>query len=525
MNAVDDNKVVIFDTTLRDGEQAPGCSMTLNEKLRVAAALTELKVDVIEAGFPAASPGDFEAVQRIAREVSGPSICGLARCIPADIQSAWDALKEAEQPRIHVFVATSQIHREHKLKMAKDEIIRTAVEGVTRARELCEDVEFSPEDASRTELEYLVEVVEAAIDAGARTVNIPDTVGYTVPGEFSELFQYLLQNVRGIENVRLSVHCHDDLGLAVANSLSAVQAGARQVECTINGIGERAGNCSLEEIVMALKTRASYFGLHTSVDTRRLYPTSRTVANITGLRPPRNKAIVGENAFAHEAGIHQHGMLRHRATYEIMRPEDVGLARSNLVLGKHSGRHAFRDRVAELGFHLDDVELNRCFEEFKRLADRKKDMYDRDIEAIIMNVDAGRMGPWSIEELHITAGTGSIAAAAVILRHSDGREVREAAVGDGPVAAAFTALERVTGIDLDVKNFEVQGVTTGDDAQGEVIVTVEYNRQSYRGHGVSTDIVESAALAYLEVINRVLRRQQAENRAADDNVAMGVPKI
>jgi 2-isopropylmalate synthase len=511
MNAVNDNRVVIFDTTLRDGEQAPGCSMTLNEKLRVAAALRDLKVDVIEAGFPAASRGDFEAVQEIARTIEGPSICGLARCNPKDIRRAWDAVKEAERSRIHVFVATSQIHREHKLQMAKDEIIRTAVEGVQLARELCDDVEFSPEDASRTELEYLGEVVEAAIGAGATTVNIPDTVGYTVPGEFYELFSYLKQKVPGIDNIRLSVHCHDDLGMAVANSLAAVQAGARQIECTINGIGERAGNCSLEEVVMAIKTRENFFGVETGIDTQRLYPTSRIVSTVTGMHTPRNKAIVGENAFAHEAGIHQHGMIQNRATYEIMLPEDVGLSRSNLVLGKHSGRHAFRQRVEQLGFKLDDVELNRCFEEFKALADRKKDMYDRDIEAIIMNADIGKAGPWIIDELHITAGTGTVAAAALLLRHTDGHEVREAAEGDGPVAATFRALEQATGIDLKLTNFEVHGVTVGDDAQGEVTVTVEYNGQSFRGHALSTDIVESAALAYLEVMNRITRREKTEN--------------
>jgi 2-isopropylmalate synthase len=495
--------------------------MTLNEKLRVAAALSSLRVDVIEAGFPAASPGDFESVQAIARKVRGATVCGLARCLPGDIERSWAALKDAEAPRIHVFVATSQIHREHKLNMAREEVLQTAVDGVRRARDLCDDVEFSPEDAARTERDYLAEVVEAAIEAGATTVNIPDTVGYTVPGEFYEVFHYLKEHVRGIDGVRLSVHCHDDLGLAVANSLSAVQAGARQVECTINGIGERAGNCSLEEIVMAIRTREDFFGVTTRVDSSRLYPTSRIVSNITGLRPPRNKAIVGENAFAHEAGIHQHGMLKNRSTYEIMRPEDVGMARSNLVLGKHSGRHAFRERVEHLGFQLDDVELNRCFEEFKRLADRKKEMYDRDIEAIIMNVDSTKAGPWSIGELHITAGTGAIAAAALRLKHTDGQEITEAAVGDGPVAAAFGALERATGIELELKNFEVQGVTMGDDAQGEVIVTVDYEGQSYRGHAVSTDIVESAALAYLEVINRILRRNKSPDDATDEQAAAG----
>ena len=522
MNAVDD-RVVIFDTTLRDGEQAPGCSMTLNEKLRVATALRDLNVDVVEAGFPAASPGDFESVRTIARSIEGPTICGLARCNPNDIRCAWDAVKDAASPRIHVFVATSQIHREHKLQMAKEEILRSAVESVSLARECCEDIEFSPEDASRTELEYLAQVVQAVIEAGATTVNIPDTVGYAVPGEFFEVFKYLTEHVSGIDAVRLSAHCHDDLGLAVANSLAAVQAGARQIECTMNGIGERAGNCSLEEVVMALKTREGHFGVTTAVDTRRLYPTSRIVASVTGMHTPRNKAIVGENAFAHEAGIHQHGMLQHRATYEIMRPEDVGLARSNLVLGKHSGRHAFRERVQQLGFGLDDVELNRCFDEFKRLADRKKDMYDADIEAIIMNVDVGKTGPWIIDELRITAGTGTVAAAALKLSHTDGREIREAAEGDGPVAAAFRALEAATGVDLTLKNFEVRGVTVGDDAQGEVTVTVEYNQQSFRGHAVSTDIVESAAFAYLEVINRIVRRRDPQDRVVEKTVALGNP--
>lgn len=523
MNAVYDDRVAIFDTTLRDGEQAPGCSMTLNEKLRVATALRDLKVDIIEAGFPAASPGDFDSVRSIARTIDGPTICGLARCNSKDIRYAWDAVKDSANPRIHVFVATSQIHREHKLQMAKEEILKSAVESVSLAREYCENIEFSPEDASRTELEYLAEVVQAVIEAGATTVNIPDTVGYALPDEFFKVFKYLKDNVSGIDKIRLSAHCHDDLGLAVANSLAAVQAGARQIECTVNGIGERAGNCSLEEVVMAIKTRDSYFNVTTGVDTERLYPTSRVVANVTGMHTPRNKAIVGENAFAHEAGIHQHGMLQNRATYEIMRPEDVGLGRSNLVLGKHSGRHAFRERVEQLGFHLDDVELNRCFQEFKRLADRKKDMYDADIEAIIMNVDVGKAGPWIIDELRITAGTGTVAAAALKLAHTDGREIREAAEGDGPVAAAFRALEAATGVELTLKNFEVRGVTVGDDAQGEVTVTVEYNGQSFRGHAVSTDIVESAAFAYLEVINRILRRRDSDDGVEEKTIALGNP--
>ena len=373
------DRVLIFDTTLRDGEQSPGCSMTQPEKLRVARALAELGVDVIEAGFPAASRGDFDSVSAVAREVEGPVVCALARCHDEDIELAARALAAAERRRLHVFLATSSIHRQYKLNMAQEEILRLAAAGVGRARELCEDVEFSPEDASRTELEFLAQVVEVAIAAGATTVNIPDTVGYTVPDEFAELFRYLRKNVRGIEGVRLSVHCHDDLGMAVANSLTAVVAGARQIECTMNGIGERAGNCSLEEVVMALKTRAAFFNVATAVNTSRLYPTSRLVSSITGMPIPRNKAVVGENAFAHESGIHQHGMLKHHSTYEILRPEDVGLSRSHLVLGKHSGRHAFRERVQALGFELEEAELNRVFEEFKALADKKKELFDGDI--------------------------------------------------------------------------------------------------------------------------------------------------
>jgi len=504
-----DKRILIFDTTLRDGEQAPGCSMTLNEKLRVAAALRDLRVDVIEAGFPAASPGDFESVSAIASEIRGPVICGLARCHENDIKRAWAALQHAERQRIHVFVATSEIHREFKLQMAREEIIRRAVESVRMARELCTEVEFSAEDASRTEPAYLAEVISAVIEAGATVINIPDTVGYTVPAEFFSLFTYLQEHVPGIDQVILSVHCHDDLGMAVANSLAAVSAGARQVECTINGIGERAGNCSLEEVVMALKTRQEHFRCTTGIDSRRLYPTSRLVSSITGMHVPRNKAIVGENAFAHEAGIHQHGMLQNAATYEIMRPEDVGLSRSNLVLGKHSGRHAFRDRVQQLGFELDDEQLNRAFEDFKKLADRKKELFDADIEAIIMHTGSGEAGPWSLEELHITAGTGTIAAAAARLKHSDGRIVDEAAVGDGPVEAAFKALERASGITLKLTKFEVRSVTVGEDAQGEVTVTVHHEGQDQRGHGVSTDIVEAGARAYLEVINRTARQRAA----------------
>ena len=503
-----EERIRIFDTTLRDGEQAPGCSMTLTEKLRVARALADLNVDIIEAGFPAASPGDFDAVQAIAEADLGPVICGLARCNPDDIEKVHAAVKAARRHRIHVFVATSQIHREHKLKMAKEEIIKSADRAVRLAREFCDDVEFSPEDASRTELAYLAEVVSAAIEAGATTVNIPDTVGYTVPAEFDELFRYLRAHVAGIENITLSVHCHNDLGMAVANSLAAVRAGARQVECTINGIGERAGNCSLEEIVMALRTRAEFFGLGTGIETTRLYPTSRLVSSITGMHVPRNKAIVGENAFAHEAGIHQHGMLQHSSTYEIMRPEEVGISRSNLVLGKHSGRHAFRERVAQLGFELDEFETNRAFQAFKKLADRKKDVFDGDIEAIIMNADSASSGPWIMRSLEVRTHSDEPARATITLVGEDGRETTRSAEGDGPIAAACHVLADVTGVAFALRNFELHSASIGEDAQGEVTVTVEHDGESYRGHGTSVDIVEAGTRACLEVINRILRRRQ-----------------
>jgi 2-isopropylmalate synthase len=509
-------RVIIFDTTLRDGEQAPGCSMTQPEKLRVARALAELGVDVIEAGFPAASRGDWESVNAVAREVPGPIICGLARCNRGDIELAAKALRDAPRHRLHVFLATSAIHRQYKLNMAQDEILRTAVEGVRIAREFSEDVEFSPEDASRTELEFLAQVVEAAIEAGASTINIPDTVGYTVPDEFAELFRYLRKNVRGIERVTLSVHCHDDLGMAVANSLTAVVAGARQIECTINGVGERAGNCSLEEVVMALRTRAAFFNVQTRVQTTRLYPTSRLIANITGMSIPRNKAVVGENAFAHESGIHQHGMLKHHSTYEIMRPEDVGLPQSSLVLGKHSGRHALRQRVSELGFELDELEFNRVFAEFKALADKKKELFDGDLEALVLRVESSATGPWRLSDLRIVTDSASPAAASVRLEHADGRQIEQSAQGDGPVDAAFKAIEAATGITVLLRKFEVHGVTGGEDAQGEAVVYVEYNQRTYRGSSVSTNIVESSTQAFLEVINRIELARRAAAKVRDE---------
>ncbi len=515
-----DNRLIIFDTTLRDGEQSPGASMNLAEKLEIAQALKDLGVDIIEAGFPIASPGDFEAVQAIARQVEGPVICGLARCNAEDIDRAWEALKECARPRIHVFLATSAIHREFKLRMAKEEIVRRAVEGVQRAKGYCDDIEFSPEDAARTELDFLSEVVEKAIEAGATTINIPDTVGYAMPSQYAAAIRHLKQNVRGIDQVVISVHCHNDLGLAVANSLAALKEGARQVECTINGLGERAGNCALEEIVMAVKTRTDYFGLETPINTRRICPTSRLVAHVTGIAVQRNKAIVGQNAFAHEAGIHQDGMLKERRTYEIMRPEDVGLTKTELVLGKHSGRHALRERVHELGYHLDDAQLERVFEGFKVLADRKKVIYDADIE--VLAEAQVHTGPalWTLESFHTSAGTGTLPMAAVCLQHVDGHKVQDAACGDGPVDAIFQTIERITGMKIELRDYQVRNVTGGEDAQGEVRVEVEHDGRTQRGQAVSTDIIEASAQAFLQAINRLAMHRQPKLNPQTEEVAM-----
>jgi 2-isopropylmalate synthase len=502
------DRLITFDTTLRDGEQSPGASMNLTEKLEVAHALKDLGVDIIEAGFPIASPGDFEAVQAIARHVEGPIICGLARCNADDIDRAWEALREGARPRIHVFLATSAIHREFKLHMAKEEIIRRAIEGVRRAKGYCEDVEFSPEDASRTELDFLAEVVERAVEAGATTVNIPDTVGYAVPSQYAAAIRHLKQHVRGIDKVVISVHCHNDLGLAVSNSLAALKEGARQVECTINGLGERAGNCALEEVVMAVKTRGDFYGLQTTINTHRLCPTSRLVAHVTGIAVQRNKAIVGQNAFAHEAGIHQDGMLKERTTYEIMRPEDVGLTQTQLVLGKHSGRHALRDRVVALGYHLDDSQLQDVFEAFKVLADRKKVIYDADIEALAEAQIHSGPALWTLDSFHTSAGTGTLPMAAIRLVHVDGRRVEEAACGDGPVDALFKSIERITGVKVQLRDYQIRSVSVGEDAQGEARVEVEHNGRIQRGHAVSTDIIEASAQAFLQAINRLAMRRQ-----------------
>jgi len=476
-------RLILFDTTLRDGEQAPGCAMTQAEKLRVAQALAQLGVDVIEAGYPAAARSEWESVEAVARATQGPVICALARCRREDIELAAGALQPAARRRLHVYLGTSAPFREHKLHMTPAQVIRTAVSGVATARELCTDVEFSPEDASRTELEFLAEVLERVIEAGATTLNIPDTMGYAVPDEFSELFRYLRTNVRGIDKVTLSVHCHDDLGMAVANSLTAVVAGARQIECTVNGIGERAGNCSLEEVVMALRTRTAFFNLATAVDSTRLYPVSRLVSNITGVLIPRNKAVVGENAVLEQ---------------------DVGLPRSALALGRGSDRDALRGRLAALGFALQPAEFERVFSEFQALAERKPELFDGDIEALVLRVEGADRGPWALTQLRISSCSGPEGAQATLsLRHRDGRSIEQSAHGDGPVDAAFLALEAATGITVSLRKFEVRAVSEGQDAQGEAVVNVQYRNRSYRGASASTDIVEAGTRAFLQVINRI----------------------
>jgi 2-isopropylmalate synthase len=501
-------EIHIFDTTLRDGEQSPGFSMSLGQKLRVARVLKELNVDIIEAGFPAASPGDFDAVHAVASEIHGPVIAALCRTIPRDIERTARALEPAEKPRIHTFIATSPIHRREKLNMSKDEVIVSAVNGVKMASELCGDVEFSAEDGIRTEREYLAEVLQAVIEAGATTLNIPDTVGYSTPTEMYELFSWLGENVPGIGNVRMSTHCHNDLGMAVANSLAAVEGGASQIECAINGIGERAGNCALEEVVMALRTRPDRYDAQVNIDTTRLTSASHLVAAVTGNFVPRNKAIVGENAFAHEAGIHQHGMLASRETYEIMKPQDVGLQDSQLILGKHSGRHAVVDRANSMGYKLEEGEIYAIMERFKALADVKKRVFDSDLEAIITGSQTGTAGgPWSLNWLSVVSRIDgeSEPTASLTLAHEDGTTSTHTGEGDGPVEAMVHALEQVTGKRIKVLSLAMRSISLGEDAQGEASLRATVDDVEYSGHGLSTDIVAACAEALLEIINRATR--------------------
>jgi len=504
--------ILIFDTTLRDGEQSPGASMNLEEKLKVAQALVDMNVDVIEAGFPIASPGDFEAVQAIARFVKGATVCGLARCIDADVDAAWDALKEAEDPRIHVFLATSSIHRTFKLRMTQEQVIERAVAGVKRAKGYCDNVEFSPEDACRTEIDFLCKVVEAAIDAGATTVNIPDTVGYTTPPEMAERIRTLMNRVPNIDKAVVSTHCHNDLGMAVANSLAAVTVGAGQIEVAVNGLGERAGNCPLEEVVMALRTRRDLFRCDTRILSQRLVPTSRIVSKVTGLKVPRNKAIVGRNAFAHESGVHQDGVLKERSTYEIMTPESVGFVKNDLVLGKHSGKAALADRVKSLGFDLTQEQLVATFEDFKRLADLKKDIFDADIVAIVERQTApqhsvdGLLPDWQYVSYELRTGSSRDERSFTAVLSQGGIErTGYYDDGDGPVHAMFCAVQQIVGLRLVLVEYKVDAVTGGSDAQGEVVVRVREadSNVDFRGHGTSTDVLEASLIALVDAVNRL----------------------
>lgn len=497
------SRVLIFDTTLRDGEQSPGASLNLQEKVEIAHALEQLGVDVIEAGFPITSPGDFESVRTIANEIKRATIAGLARCTERDVRRAGEAIEHADHGRIHIFCATSKIHREFKLRKAKEEIIRLTIESIKLAQNFTTDIEFSPEDASRTEPDFLKEVVHAAIDAGATTINCPDTVGYTTPEEYRRMFEQLIAHVPGATDVVFSAHCHDDLGLAVANSLAAIQGGARQVECTINGIGERAGNAALEEITMAINTRADFYPYTTGINSSRLVPVSRLVSTLTGLHVQRNKAIVGENAFAHESGIHQDGMLKERRTYEIMSPADVGLVQTKLVLGKHSGRHAFRNRLEELGHRLDETALDKAFEQFKLLCDKKKEIYDEDLEALVEQQLEGERQLFNLTNMQVMSGMHGTATAMVTLTDSAGTQITDAATGDGPIDAMFAAISRLTNISATLESYQVRSVTGGKEAQGEVSVELSHSGRRIRGRGFSTDILEASARAYLAAINRI----------------------
>ncbi len=497
------DRILIFDTTLRDGEQSPGCSMNLAEKVGLARQLEKLGVDIIEAGFPIASDGDFEAVKAVAKEVRGPIICGLARTGEADVERAGQALDGARAPRIHTFIATSDIHLEHKLRMNREQVLAEVDRAVRQARGYVDDVEFSAEDATRSDREYLVEIFTAALEAGARTLNVPDTVGYTTPDEYGDLIRYLIANVPDSGRAVFSVHCHNDLGLAVANSLAAVRAGARQVECTVNGIGERAGNTSLEEVVMAIKTRPDVCnGADTGIATQEIYASSRMLSSVTGVAVQPNKAIVGENAFAHEAGIHQDGVLKAAITYEIMTPESIGRKSNELVLGKHSGRHAFKDRLAELGFDIEGEEFQRAFKRFKDLADSKKVIYDEDLEAIVADSSIDSDDRFALESLAIQSGTSGKAHATIKLV-VDGVARETTASGVGPVDAIFKGISDLTETESELDRYQVHAVTAGLDAQGEVSVTIHEAGRRVVGHAAHEDVLVASGRAYVHALNKL----------------------
>jgi len=509
-------QIKIFDTTLRDGEQTPGVNLNIQEKLEIAKQLAKMGVDVIEAGFAIASPGDFEAVKAVAQNVRGVTVASLCRAVEKDIDRAWEAVKDAERPRLHTFIATSDIHMKYKLRMTEEQVLERAVAMVKYAKKYCEDVEFSAEDASRTRPEFLYRIIEEVIKAGATVVNIPDTVGYATTKEFGTLIRSIKENVGNIHKVDLSVHCHNDLGLAVANTLSAMENGATQLECTINGLGERAGNAALEEIIMGINTRKDYYNVTHKIDTTQIYRTSKLVSSITGVNVQPNKAIVGANAFAHESGIHQHGVLSEKTTYEIMTPESIGLSKNRMVLGKLSGRHAFEERLKELGYTLTPEEIQTAFEKFKNLADRKKVVLDRDIEAIVNEKVHKVPEIYELESFQISSGNKVISSAVVSLLRS-GKLITEAATGDGPVDAAFNSIERAVGFSLKLEDYRLSSVTEGKDALGEVMVRVSKDGRIFSGRGVSTDIIEASIKAYINAINRIISEIGEEKAMQEDD--------
>ncbi|NQT71253.1 MAG: 2-isopropylmalate synthase [Chloroflexi bacterium] len=498
------DKVIIFDTTLRDGEQSAGAALTISEKLEIARQLEKLGVDVIEAGFPIASPGDLEAVRNISKEIRGSSICALSHAQPQAVDTAWEGIKDAAEPRIHVFLSSSEIHMSHQLRKNRDQVLEQARAMVARAKKHLDNVEFSPMDATRTDRKFLYQLLRAVIDAGATTVNIPDTVGYTMPKEFGSLIQGIKRNVDNIEKAVISVHCHNDLGLAVANSLAAIDSGARQIECTVNGIGERAGNASMEEIVMAIKTRHDLMKYSTDINTERIYKTSRLVSDFTGMYVQPNKAIVGANAFRHESGIHQDGIIKERTTYEIMDPESIGLSGTTLSLGKLSGRHAFRKRLESLGYALSDDEINRTFAAFKELADKKKEITDRDLEAIISEELRTISEIYHLEQVQVSCGDLTMPTASVRLTGPDGKILSDAAQGTGPVDAVYRAINRLVKVPNELIEFSVKSVTEGIDAIGEVTIRIESEGKRYAGRGAHTDIIVASARAYMNALNRLL---------------------
>ena len=513
---MDSNRVIIFDTTLRDGEQSPGASLDVNDKLAIAHQLARLRVDVIEAGFPVSSKAQFEATRLIAQEVKGPTIAALARCVDVDIDSAGEALKGAQKPRIHTFVATSKIHLDKKFHKSEDQILEMALQGVQRAKNYCDDVEFSPEDSARTGKEFLLRIVEAAINAGATTINIPDTVGYSTPEEFGRLIREIREKVPNMNKAILSVHCHNDLGLAVANTLAAIRNGTQQVEVTVNGVGERAGNASLEEVVMALKTRSQFYRMSTNIDTQEIIHTSRMVSSLMGIPVQPNKAIVGANAFAHEAGIHQDAVIKDASTYEIMSPAEIGLESNRIVLGRHSGRHGLKQRLLELGYSLSKTELNHIYERFLEISDKKKEIFDEDLVALVGDESIEGDESYQLEYFHILSGNKAVPTATIGLKYAD-QVLREAAVGDGPVDAAYKAIDKIVGIPVKLSEYSLRGVTGGKDAMGEVVVRITQDGQKILGRGASTDIIEASIRAYLNGINRLLYMKEKAEKAQEES--------